>query len=59
MTAKTNKDLRKTEVHNNKIREDSFADRLLGFAVITLSVLIFLINIIMTLIYNRALRQEA
>ena len=43
MTANSAKDLRNTVVHNNKIREDSFADRLLGFAVIALSILIFII----------------
>lgn len=43
MTAITNKDLRKTEVHNNKIRETSLSDRIFGGVVIVLSILCFLI----------------
>lgn len=43
MTAITNKDLRKTEVHNNKIRDNSLSDRIFGGVVILLSILCFLI----------------
>jgi len=45
MTAKTNTNLRKTEVRSNKIRENSFSDRFLGFCVIFLSILCFAIII--------------
>ncbi len=44
MAANANiKDLRKTEVHKNQIRETSFSDRFLGFCVIVLSILCFAI----------------
>ena len=43
MTAMTNKDLRKTEVRKNTIRESSLSDRIFGAVVIVLSVLCFLI----------------
>ena len=43
MTAITNKDLRKTEVHNNKIRENSLSDHIFGGVVVLLSILCFLI----------------
>ncbi|MDD6143595.1 MAG: carbohydrate ABC transporter permease [bacterium] len=43
MTAMTNKDLRKSEVRKNSIRETSLSDRLFGALVIVLSVLCFLI----------------
>ena len=44
MTAKTSMDLRKTEVNTkNQIKENSFSDRLLGAAVLVLSILCFII----------------
>ena len=44
MTATNNvKDLRKTEVHKNQIRETSLSDRIFGAAVIALSILCFII----------------
>ena len=44
MTASNPKGLRKTEVRKNQIKENSFADRLCGAVVMTLSILIFLIK---------------
>ena len=45
MTAHTNMNLSKIVVHSNKIRENGFSDRLLGFSVVFLSILCFAIII--------------
>lgn len=43
MTSISNKDLRKTEVRKNRIKENGIGDKIFGFIIILISILVFLI----------------